>query len=191
MEDFVYAGIALYCSSTVIDWRSLAMSQKLQPRLEWQGFKALAPEANAALLAFTKAASARGLDKTVLELVKIRASQINGCAFCLQMHLDDARKLRIDEVKLNLVAAWHDAPVFSERERAALGWAEALTRLPEGVSDEVYAAARAAFSEQELADLSTAIIAINAWNRLGVGYRFTPLVPGVAAQQREQEKAPA
>jgi AhpD family alkylhydroperoxidase len=160
------------------------MSHKLEPRLEWQGFKALAPDANAALLAFTKAASARGLDKTLLELVKIRASQINGCAFCLQMHLDDARKLAIDEVKLNLVVAWREAPVFSERERAALGWAEALTLLPQGVSDEVYAAARAVFSEQELADLSTAIIAINAWNRLGVAYRFTPLVQDATGKQK-------
>src|ERR1700690_10172 len=124
------------------------MSHKLEPRLEWQGSKALAPDANTALLAFTKAASARGLDKMLLELVKIRASQINGCAFCLQMHLDDARKLRIDEVKLNLTVAWREAPVFSERERAALAWTEALTLLPQGVSDEVYAMAREAFSEQ-------------------------------------------
>jgi len=160
------------------------MSHKLEPRLEWQGFKALVPEANAALLSFTKAGSARGLDKTLLELVKIRASQINGCAFCLQMHLDDARKLAIDEVKLNLVVAWREAPVFSERERAALGLAEALTLLPQGVSDEVYTAARAVFSEEELADLSTAIIAINAWNRLGVAYRFTPLVQATPAMQK-------
>ncbi len=159
------------------------MSHKLEPRLEWQGFKAVAPEANAALLSFTKAASARGLDKTLLELVKIRASQINGCAFCLQMHLDDARKLGIDEVKLNLVVAWREAPIFSERERAALGWAEALTLASKGVSDEVYAAARSVFSEQELADLSTAIIAINAWNRLGVAYRFTPIVQEAASRK--------
>lgn len=159
------------------------MSHMPKPRLEWQGFKALAPDANAALLSFTKAAAARGLDKAVLELVKIRASQINGCAFCLQMHLDDARKLHIDEVKLNLVAAWREAPVFSERERAALAWAEALTLLPQGVSDEVYETARAAFSEQELADLSTAVIAINAWNRLGVAYRFTPVVQDAARQR--------
>jgi AhpD family alkylhydroperoxidase len=159
------------------------MAHTLEARLEWQGFKALAPAANAALLEFTKAGSARGLDKTVLELVKIRASQINGCAFCLQMHLEDARKMRIDDAKLNLVAAWRDAPVFSARERAALGWTEALTLLPQGVSDEVYETTRAAFSEEELADLSTAIIAINAWNRLGVGYRFTPIVHPAPAQQ--------
>ncbi len=152
------------------------MAHKPEPRLEWQGFKALAPAANDALLALGKAASARGLDKTINELIKIRVSQINGCAFCLQMHLDDARKMKIDEAKLNLIVAWREAPVFSEKERAALGWAEALTLLPQGVSDEVYETARAAFSETELADLTTAIVSINAWNRLGVGYRFTPLI---------------
>lgn len=160
------------------------MSHKLEPRVEWQGFKALAPAANEAILALTRAASARGLDKVVIELVKIRASQINGCAFCLQMHLEDARKMHVDEAKLNLVVAWREAPVFSERERAALAWTEALTLLPQGVSDEVYAEARAAFSDQELADLSTAVIAINAWNRLGVGYRFTPIVHEMPAKQK-------
>jgi len=131
-----------------------------------------------------KAAAARGLDKTILELIKIRASQINGCAFCLQMHLDDARRMHIDEAKLNLVVAWREAPVFSERERAALAWTEALTLLPQGVSDEVYTTARAAFSEQELADLSAAVISINAWNRLGVAYRFTPQVHEAASRQK-------
>ena len=152
------------------------MAHKLEPRLEWQGFKALAPGANDALLALGKAASARGLDKTINELIKIRVSQINGCAFCLQMHLDDARKMKIDETKLNLVVAWREAPVFTDKERAALGWAEALTLLPQGVSDEVYETARAAFSETVLADLTKAVISINAGDRLGVGYRFTPLI---------------
>ena len=160
------------------------MAHKLEPRLEWQGFKALAPDANAALQALSKAASARGLDKTIIELVKIRASQINGCAFCLQMHLEDARRMHIEEAKLNLTVAWREAPVFSQRERAALAWTEALTLLPQGVSDEVYAEAREAFSEQELADLSAAVIGINAWNRLGVAYRFTPVVHEAAARQK-------
>ena len=160
------------------------MAHKLEPRLESQGFKALAPDAAAALGALSRAASAHGLEKPLIELVKIRASQINGCAFCLQMHLDDARRMHIDEVKLNLTVAWREAPVFSQRERAALAWTEALTVLTHGVSDEVYAEARTAFSEQELADLSTAIISINAWNRLGVAYRFTPVLQEAAARQK-------
>jgi len=160
------------------------MTHEVTPRLEWQGFKDLALEANNALLALSKAASIHGLDKTLQEFIKIRVSQINGCAFCLQMHLDDARRLKLDETKLNLIAVWREAPVFTAKERAALGWAEALTNLPQGVSDEVYAEARAHFSEQELADLTAAIISINAWNRLGVGYRFTPLFQHAQAQQK-------
>jgi AhpD family alkylhydroperoxidase len=159
------------------------MAHAPQVRLEWQGFKELAPEANDALLALGKAASVHGLDKALQEFIKIRVSQINGCAFCLQMHLDDARRMKLDETKLNLVAVWREAPVFSPRERAALGWAEALTHLPQGVSDEVYEEARAAFSEQELADLTAAVVSINAWNRLGVGYRFSPIL------QQAQQKA--
>ena len=160
------------------------MEHEVKARLEWQGFKALAPEANDALLALGKAASVHGLDKTLQEFIKIRVSQINGCAFCLQMHLDDARRMKLDETKLNLVAVWREAPVFSPKERAALGWAEALTHLPLGVSDEVYEEVRAHFSEQELADLTAAITSINAWNRLGVGYRFSPLFQPAPAQQK-------
>jgi len=144
------------------------MAHAPEVRLEWQGFKDLAAEANDALLALGKAASVHGLDKELQELIKIRVSQINGCAFCLQMHLDAARRMKIDEVKLNLIVAWREAP--------------ALTLLPQGVSDEVYEEARAAFSAQELADLTTAVVSINAWNRLGVGYRFSPILSKV--QQR-------
>lgn len=160
------------------------MAPEVKARLEWQSFKALAPEANDALLALSKAASIHGLDKTLQEFIKIRVSQINGCAFCLQMHLDDARRLKLDETKLNLIAVWREAPVFTAKERAALGWAEALTHLPQGVSDEVYEEARVHFSEQELADLTAAVVSINAWNRLGVGYRFSPLFQHAPAQQK-------
>lgn len=153
------------------------MAHEVTARLEWASMKQMAPDANEAMLALSKAASVHGLDKSLQELVKIRVSQINGCAFCLQMHLDVARHLKIDEVKLNLVAVWREAPVFSAKERAALGWAEALTLLPQGgAPDEVYEEARAAFSEQELLDLSVTIASINAWNRFGVGYRFSPLL---------------
>ena len=153
----------------------------MQPRLD---ANRIAPDGYKAMSGLQAYVNGCGLEASLLELVKIRASQINGCAFCLQMHLEDARKMHVDEAKLNLVVAWREAPVFSERERAALAWTEALTLLPQGVSDEVYAEARAAFSDQELADLSTAVIAINAWNRLGVGYRFTPIVHEMPAKQK-------
>jgi AhpD family alkylhydroperoxidase len=110
----------------------------------------------------------------LLELIKLRASQINGCAFCVQFHILQAESLGIAADKLNLVVVWREAPLFSARERAALAWTEALTRLTEGVSDEVYAQVSAEFSERELAYLSSAIASINVWNRLGVAYRWTP-----------------
>jgi AhpD family alkylhydroperoxidase len=142
-------------------------------RLTWQDFK-LAPDADAALLQFAQIAAAHGLDKELLELVKLRASQLNGCAFCLAHHAAAAQRLGVRQDKLHLVVAWRDTPQFDARERAALAWTEALTLLAQGVPDETYAEARAVFSEQELAYLTTAVLAINAWNRLGVAYRFTP-----------------
>src|ERR1700761_678679 len=98
------------------------MAHEVKARLEWRGLKALGPEANEGRLALSKAASVHGLDKPLQEFIKIRVSQINGCAFCLQMHLDDARRMKLDETKLNLIAVWREAPVFSAKERAALGW---------------------------------------------------------------------
>ena len=118
--------------------------------------------------------SKAGIEKELLELIKIRASQINGCAFCVQFHILQAESLGVSADKLNLVVVWREAPQFSARERAALAWTEALTMLTSGVSDEVYAEASAEFSEKELTYLSAAIGAINAWNRLGVAYRWTP-----------------
>jgi AhpD family alkylhydroperoxidase len=110
----------------------------------------------------------------LIELVKLRASQINGCAFCVQFHILQGESLGISADKLNLVVVWHEAPLFSIRERAALAWTEALTLVTGGVSDEVYAQASAEFSKRELAYLSSAIASINVWNRLGVAYRWTP-----------------
>ena len=158
------------------------MAHKLEPRLESQGFKALAPDAAAALGALSRAASAHGLEKPLIELAKIRASQLNGCAFCLQMHLDDARRMHMDEVKLNLVAAWREAPVFSQREHAALAWTEALTLVTEGhVPDAVYEEARQHFSEKELVDLTYAVMAINAWNRIAIAFRKQPILSRASA----------
>jgi len=126
------------------------------------------------VLALSQDAAKAGIDKQLLELIKLRASQINGCAFCVQFHILQGERLGIAADKLNLVVVWREVALFSTRERAALAWTEALTRLAEGVSDEVYAQASAAFTAKELAYLSSAIAAINVWNRLGVAYRWTP-----------------
>jgi AhpD family alkylhydroperoxidase len=143
-------------------------------RSEYEDFKALAPEAYDAILALGQVAAKAGIDRQLLELIKLRASQLNGCAFCVQFHILQSESLGIPVDKLNLVVVWREAPQFSARERAALAWTEALTQLAGGVSDEVYAQARAEFSEQELAYLSSAVASINVWNRLGVAYRWTP-----------------
>jgi len=145
-----------------------------QARSEREDFSALAPDVAEIVLALSQAAAKAGIDKRLLELIKLRASQINGCAFCVQFHVLQGEGLGIAADKLNLVVVWRETPMFSARERAALAWTEALTRLTEGVSDEVYAEARAEFSEKELAYLTSAIASINVWNRLGVGYRWTP-----------------
>lgn len=116
-----------------------------------------------------------GLEHSLLELVKMRASQINGCAYCLDMHSKDARAAGETEQRLYLLNAWRESPFYSVRERAALAWTEALTLVSESdVSDELYAEARKQFSERELADLSFAIIAINGWNRLAIPFRSEP-----------------
>jgi AhpD family alkylhydroperoxidase len=143
-------------------------------RSEYKDFKALAPDVFDVVLALGQAAAKAGLDKQLLELVKLRASQINGCAFCLQHHILLSESLGMPVDKLNLAAVWREAPLYSARERAALAWTEALTMLPNGVSDEVYAQVNAEFSEKELMYLTSAIASINTWNRFGAAYRWTP-----------------
>jgi AhpD family alkylhydroperoxidase len=145
-------------------------------RSEYDDFKALAPDAYDAVVALGRAAAKAGIDKQLLELIKLRASQINGCAFCVQFHILQGESLGMSIDKLNLVVVWREAPQFSPRERAALAWTEALTLLTGGVSDEVYAQVSAEFSEKELAYLTSAIASINAWNRLGAAWRWTPPV---------------
>lgn len=125
-------------------------------------------------IAFSNSLKESGLDETVMELVKLRASQLNGCAFCVDMHVKEARIQGERELRLHHVAIWHESPLFSARERAALAWTEALTQLTHGVSDAVYAEVREQFSEAELAALSWAIVSINGWNRMGVAFRPTP-----------------
>lgn len=143
-------------------------------RSEYRDFMALTRDAYDAVLALSQVAAKAGMDKQLLELIKLRASQINGCAFCVQFHIMESEKLGVPADKLNLVVVWREAPQFSPRERAALAWTEALTLLPGGVSDEVYAEASREFSEKELAYLTSAVAAINVWNRFGAAYRWTP-----------------
>lgn len=120
----------------------------------------------------SRASREGGLEPLLIELVKIRASQLNGCAHCLEMHTKDARALGDSDDRLHLVAAWRDAPVFGERERAALRWCEELTLLAErDVDDDTYAAVRQVFSEDELCQLTLAVVTINAWNRFAVAFR--------------------
>ncbi len=110
-------------------------------RSEYKDFMSLTPDAYGAVLALGQVAAKAGMDKQLLELIKLRASQINGCAFCVQFHIMEGEKLGVSADKLNLVVVWREAPQFSQRERAALAWTEALTLISEGVSDEVYAQA--------------------------------------------------
>lgn len=118
-----------------------------------------------------------GLDKKLLELIKIRASQINGCAYCLVMHTNDARKIGETDERMHLLNAWREAPVYTERERAALAWTEAVTLVSEKhVPDEVYEEVRKQFSEKEIIDLTAAVAAINTWNRFAIALRAEPQV---------------
>src|SRR5262249_46279695 len=116
-----------------------------------------------------------GLEHSLLNLVYFRVSQINGCAYCLDMHSKDLRAAGESEQRLYVLEAWRESPFYSDRERAALAWAEAVTILPDKeVPDDVYAQARAQFSEEELVNLTLAVTAINSWNRLNVAFRTTP-----------------
>ena len=144
----------------------------MEPRLD--PYK-LAPGAREALSQMEAYVKQTGLEQPLLELVKTRASQINGCAFCLAMHTRDARRAGESEERLYLLNAWHESPCYTPRERAALAWTEALTLISQThAPDDVYEEARAQFSEKELADLTMAIVAINGWNRIAIGFRSEP-----------------
>ena len=145
-------------------------------RQEHLQLRKIAPDVYDAVLNLGQLAGKAGLDKNLIQLVKIRASQINGCAFCVQHNILEAEKLGLPADKINLLVVWREAPQFTARERAALAWTEALTVLGTGVSDEVYVEASAEFSEKELSYLTSAISVINIWNRYGVAYRWTPAV---------------
>ena len=137
-----------------------------------------APDAIKAMMGLETYVRNCGLEPSLIELVKMRASQLNGCAFCLDMHARDARRLGESEQRLYLLSAWRESPLYSDRERAGLGWTEVLTRLPDaGVPDAVYDEVTAHFTEGEIARLSMLIVAINGWNRLNVGLRAVHPVP--------------
>jgi AhpD family alkylhydroperoxidase len=141
----------------------------MQPRLDF--YKA-SPDAAKAMLALEAAVNKLGLDPALLELVKLRASQINGCAYCVDLHSSDARKRGESERRLHAVAVWREAPFFTDKERAALAWTESLTRISETRAPDVdYEWLSSQFGEQERVNLTVAINAINSWNRLAVGFR--------------------
>ncbi len=134
--------------------------------------QAVLPEAAAAMAGLERVVRQSTLEPRLLELVRLRSSQLNGCAYCVDMHTKDARAIGEDEQRLHLVIVWREAPFFTPRERAALAWTEALTLLHEtGAPDEVYAALARAFDPAEQVALTLAIVAINGWNRLAVGFR--------------------
>ena len=144
----------------------------MEPRI---AYDKTSPEPFKAMMALEAAVRRGGIDAPLLDLVKTRASQINGCAFCIDMHTRDARSRGETEQRLYALNAWRETPFFSDRERAALAWTEAVTLVSVGhVPDDVYEQARAQFSEKELADLTWAVAAINAWNRVAISMRAVP-----------------
>lgn len=135
-------------------------------------YRNASPDAFRAMLDLEAGVRCSRLEHALLELVKMRVSQINGCAYCLDMHSKDARAAGETEQRLYLLPAWREAPFYSQRERAALAWAEAVTQISTNEpSDALYADVRAHFNEKEMVDLTLAIIAINGWNRLAIAFR--------------------
>jgi len=147
-------------------------------RIDWKTFQEIAPEFAAGMAAITHVLKKSTIEPDLRELIKIRASQLNGCAFCVQYHLNDARRLDIPAAKLDLLAAWREAGIFSARECAALDWTERVTLIAQQhIDDEAYEALRSHFSESEIALLTVAVSQINAWNRIAAPLRSTPPIP--------------
>ncbi len=144
----------------------------MEPRLS---YPTVAPKVLQAVLGVSQAVKENDLEPELLELLDLRASQINGCAYCLTLHANALRKMGETERRLDLLPAWREAPGYTERERAALAWTESLTRLePDGVPDAVYETALAHFGEKGLVDLTLAVTTINTWNRLNIAFRNPP-----------------
>ena len=151
----------------------------MTPRLN---YAAVAPQLLHAMMALEKAVTSACLEHSLIELVKTRASQINGCAFCIDMHTRDAMKAGETAARLLLLDAWREAPHYTDRERAALAWTEALTLVAEThAPDAAYDGLRAYFSDAEIVQLSVLIGTINAWNRLAIGFRNVPAQHPAAA----------
>jgi AhpD family alkylhydroperoxidase len=147
-------------------------------RIDYKVFQGIIPEMGTGMAAISHALRKSGIEAELIELLKIRASQLNGCAFCVQYHLNDARKLNIPAAKLDLLATWREAGVYSEREAAALDWAEQVTLIANHhIDDEAFARVSEHFSEREVAFLTTAIGQINFWNRVAAPLRFAPPIP--------------
>ena len=152
------------------------------PRIDWNTFQQVIPEMATGMAAITRAMRQSGMERELVELVKIRVSQMNGCAYCVQYHLNDARKIGVASEKLDLLATWREAGNFSGRECAALEWAERVTMLAtHRVGDDAYTELAAHFNEREIVFLTTAIGQINFWNRVAAPFRFTPPIPRSAA----------
>ncbi|MDH0303417.1 MULTISPECIES: carboxymuconolactone decarboxylase family protein [unclassified Pseudomonas] len=144
----------------------------MHDRIEWAK---QSPEAYKAMVGLEQALIASGLEHSLLELIRLRASQINGCAYCVNMHANDARKAGESEARLQTLSVWRETRYFTARERAALAWVESLTRLPErGAPQDEYLALLEHFGEKKVANLTLAIATINAWNRFGVGFAMVP-----------------
>jgi len=144
----------------------------MQPRLN---YAELAPDGYQAMIGLERYVRSSGIEPSLLELVKLRSSQINGCAYCIDMHSKDARAEGETEQRLYALNAWRETPFFTDRERAALAWSEAVTLVGEThVPDELYEEVRRHFAHKELVDLTLAIVVINGWNRLAVSFRTVP-----------------
>ena len=144
----------------------------MQPRIQYAKASPGAVEAMGGLEKYVRSCD---LDPGLIELVKLRASQINGCAYCMDMHTKDARARGETEQRLYALSAWRETPFYSDKERAALGWTEAVTQVSTAhVPDDVYELVRRHFNEKELVDLTTAIVAINGWNRFAISFRAVP-----------------
>jgi AhpD family alkylhydroperoxidase len=160
--------------------------ETINPRMDYKVFQEIIPEFATGMAGITRALRNSGIEPELRELIKIRASQLNGCAFCVQFHLNDARKLNVPAAKLDLLATWREAGIFSPRECAALEWTERVTLIGQHhIDDPAYAALPGYFSEREIGFLTVAIAQINAWNRVAAPFRFTPPIPQPAVENKE------
>jgi len=153
-------------------------TETISPRIDWAEFQKIVPEMATGMAAINHALRNSTLEPELRELLKIRASQLNGCAFCIQFHLNEARKIGVAAPKLDLLPAWRETTIYSPRESAALAWTEHLTLIAgHPIEDDAWVNVRTHFSEAEVALLTTAIGQINFWNRVAAPLRFTPPIP--------------